>query len=112
MAQVPVTINGREYAITCDDGQEAHLTRLGAYVDKRLGELVAAVGSDIGEAHLLVMVGLMIADELADVQADMDSLKASNEGIAARLEAEENLSARMKKMALRIDDVAERLEQP
>lgn len=112
MAQVLVTINGREYAITCDDGQEAHLTRLGSYVDKRLGELVAAVGPDIGDAHLLVMVGLMIADELADIQADMDTLKASNEGIAARLEAEENLSARMKKTALRIDDVAERLEQP
>lgn len=111
MAQVQVTINGRQYAITCDDGQEAHLTRLGGYVDKRLGELVAAVGPDIGDSHLLVMVSLMIADELADIQADMDSLKASNEGIAARLEAEENLSARMEKTALRIDDVAERLDR-
>ena len=111
MAQVQVTINGRQYAITCDNGQEAHLTRLGGYVDKRLGELVAAVGPDIGDAHLLVMVSLMIADELADIQADMDSLKASNEGIAARLEAEEKLSARMEKTALRIDDVAERLDR-
>jgi cell division protein ZapA len=111
VAQVQVTINGRQYAITCDNGQEAHLTRLGGYVDKRLGELVAAVGPDIGDAHLLVMVSLMIADELADIQADMDSLKASNEGIAARLEAEEKLSARMEKTALRIDDVAERLDR-
>ena len=112
MAQVPVTINGRAYPITCDDGQEAHLTRLGGYVDKRLGELVAAVGQQIGDTHLLVMVSLMIADELADIQAEMDALKASNEGIAARLEAEESLSARMEKTALRIDDVAERLERP
>ena len=111
MAQVPVTINGRSYPITCDDGQEAHLARLGSYVDKRIGELVAAVGTGIGDTHLLVMVSLMIADELADIQADMDSLKASNEGIAARLDAEEILGARIKKMALRIDGVAERLEQ-
>ncbi len=111
MGQVPVTINGREYPITCDEGQEAHLARLGTYVDKRIGELAAAVGPRVKDAHLLVMVSLMIADELADLQAEMDSLKASNEGIAARLEAEENLSARMKKMALRIDYVAERLER-
>lgn len=111
MGQVLVTINGREYPISCDDGQEAHLARLGTYVDKRIGELVAAVGPQVGDAHLLVMVGLMIADELADLQAEMESLKASNEGISARLEAEEILGARMKKMALRIDDVAERLEQ-
>ena len=41
MAQVTVTINGRDYEVACDDGQEAHLTRLGTYVDKRIGELVA-----------------------------------------------------------------------
>ncbi|MEX2310961.1 MAG: cell division protein ZapA, partial [Rhodospirillales bacterium] len=34
MAQVTVTINDRRYNIACDDGQEAHLARLGAYVDR------------------------------------------------------------------------------
>ena len=111
MGQVLVTINGRDYPITCDEGQEAHLARLGTYVDKRIGELVAAVGLGVEDAHILVMVSLMIADELADLQAEMDSLKASNEGIAARLEVEESLSARMKKMAFRIEDVAEHLER-
>jgi len=44
MAHVTVTINDKRYQISCDDGQEAHLSRLGAYVDKRIDELVAAVG--------------------------------------------------------------------
>ena len=44
MAQVKVSILGRSYEVGCDDGQEAHLSRLGAYVDKRINELVAAVG--------------------------------------------------------------------
>ena len=44
MASVNVTINGRSYQIACDDGQEAHLKRLGSYIDKRIAELVASVG--------------------------------------------------------------------
>ena len=39
MAQVDVTINGRDYQIACDDGQEAHLVQLGEYVDRRVKEL-------------------------------------------------------------------------
>ena len=65
MALVTVTINGRDYEIACDDGQEAHLSRLGTYVDKRIGELVAAVGQ-VGGARLLVMASLLLADELSD----------------------------------------------
>ncbi len=36
MAQVAVEINGRKYQIACDDGQEAHLKRLGDYIDNRV----------------------------------------------------------------------------
>ena len=43
MAQVTVSINDRKYTVACDDGQEAHLTRLGGYIDRRVSELVAAV---------------------------------------------------------------------
>ena len=44
MAQVTVSINRREYRIACDEGEEAHLSELARYVDKRVGELVEAVG--------------------------------------------------------------------
>lgn len=78
MAQVSVTINGRGYQIACDDGQEPHLTQLGQYVDKRVKELVQAVGQ-VGDSRLLVMVSLLIADELAETYAD---LKRAKEGAA------------------------------
>jgi cell division protein ZapA len=74
MAQVSVTINGRGYQIACDDGQEPHLTQLGQYVDKRVKELVQAVGQ-VGDSRLLVMVSLLIADELAETYADLKRLK-------------------------------------
>lgn len=108
MAQVSVTINERKYQITCEDGQEAHLVRLGDYVDKRLGELVAAVGQ-VGDAQLLVMVSLLVADELSDLYAEMEVLK-SDEGASARLDAEEGLSASIEKLAERIEKIADSIE--
>jgi cell division protein ZapA len=71
MAQLTVTINGRNYQVACDDGQEAHLARLGTYIDNRVKELVAAVGQ-VGDARLLVMVSLLLADELSDAYSSLD----------------------------------------
>lgn len=63
MAEITLTINNRNYDITCDDGHEDHLRRLGAYVDQRVNDLAGAVGQ-VGEPRLLVMASLLIADEL------------------------------------------------
>ena len=109
MAQVTVTINDRRYNIACDDGQEAHLARLGAYVDRRVSELVAAVGQ-IGDAKLLVMVSLLVADELSDAYAEMETLKSGGKGAAAAAAADGRLSETLEKLSLRIESIAERLE--
>lgn len=110
MAQVTVTINGRNYRVACDDGQEAHLARLGTYVDNRVSELVAAVGQ-VGDARLLVMVSLLLADELSDVYSELDVARSAGAGVAAKMSAEESLSAGIEKLAERIENIAEQLEQ-
>jgi len=110
MAQVSVTINGQNYQVICDDGQEAHLSRLGGYVDKRAGELVAAVGK-VDDARLLVMVSLLLADELSDAYSELDVARSADVGVAAMMSAEESLSANMEDLAIRIENIAERLEQ-
>ena len=110
MAQVSVHINGRKYQISCDDGQEAHLTRLGNYVDNRVKELIAAVGQ-VGDAQLLVMVSLLVADELSDVYAELDVAKTADHGAAAILTAEDALSEKIENLAERIESIAERYEQ-
>jgi len=109
MAQLNVSINGRNYQVACDDGQEAHLSRLGTYVDNRVKELVAAVGQ-VGDARLLVMVSLLLADELSDAYSSLD-VAQSDEGVAAALDAEAALSAEIENLAARIENIAERLEQ-
>lgn len=109
MAQVTVIINERKYTIACDDGQEAHLSRLGGYIDKRFSELVAAVGQ-VGDAKLLVMVSLLVADELSDVYAEMETVKSGGKGAAAAANTEERVSKTLEKIAGRIESIAARLE--
>jgi len=107
MAQVTVSLNGRRYDIACDDGQEEHLTRLAGYVDKRVTELVASVGQ-VGEARLLVMASLLVADELADTYAKLDALRA--DPAAAAGAADEAAVAEIEALARRVEDVADRLK--
>jgi len=110
MAQVGVHINGRKYQISCDDGQEAHLSRLGNYIDNRVKELVAAVGQ-VGDAQLLVMASLLVADELSDAYAELDVARSADSTAAAKQTAESDLSENLENLAERIEGIAERYEQ-
>jgi cell division protein ZapA len=67
MAQVSLTVNGRAFAVTCEDGQEARIRRLGQYIEAKVAEFVRGVGQ-VGEARLLLLSALVIADELADAE--------------------------------------------
>jgi len=67
MAQVIITINHREYAISCENGEEAHIMKLGRLLDEKATALTQSLGY-INENQLLAMVGLLIADELADLK--------------------------------------------
>jgi cell division protein ZapA len=109
MAQVSVEINGRKYQIACDDGQEAHLKRLGDYIDNRVRELIAAVGQ-VGDARLLVMVSLLIADELSDAYSELKMVRGGD-GVARRMDQEENLSIAIESLADRIEHIAETLQR-
>ena len=64
MGQVTVEVNGRPYAVGCEDGQEAHLRSLAATVDGQVRQVASDVGP-LGETRLLLMAALMLADELS-----------------------------------------------
>jgi cell division protein ZapA len=99
VGQVNLTINSRPFTVTCDDGQEGRIRRLGQYVDAKVAEFVGNIGQ-VGEARLLLLAALVIADELADAnealrlersgtrEADATAAGASSiNGIAQRVEA-------------------------
>ena len=112
MGQVSVRINGRPYQIACDDGQEANLTRLAEYVSKRVSQLVAAVGQ-VGEDRLLVMASLLMADELSDTYAEVKALRAGGDGRDGgdRDAQTRDLAQSLDNLAIRLERLAERLEQ-
>ena len=60
-----VTINGRQFRMACEDGQEGHLQQLARELDERIVALRGQFG-EIGDARLTVMAALMVADELAE----------------------------------------------
>lgn len=93
MPQVEITINGRMYRVACEDGQETHLTNLATYFDDKLTALVKEVGQ-IGDTSLMVMTGLLIADELSDLNQELAEVRRTADAayadrvnaIAARIE--------------------------
>jgi len=102
MPQVEVTINSRTYQIACDEGQDEHLKRLADYVDKRVQELVSAVGQ-VGDARLIVMASLLIADELSETYATLQKNSSSKE-------TEEEQKNAIELAAERIEHIAAKLE--
>lgn len=67
MAQTAITINGRQYNIACEDGQENRLLELGKMIDGKAKMLISALGQ-INESLLLVMVCVILADEIKENQ--------------------------------------------
>jgi len=92
MAQISVKINGREYPIACDDGQEDNVSRLAVYLDKRSSGIIEQVGS-VSEGRLLVMLALLVADELSETYDELDDLRRQIKDVEskARSQAVEEL---------------------
>ena len=110
MGQVNLTINSRPFAVTCDDGQEGRIRRLGQYVDAKVAEFVGSIGQ-VGEARLLLLAALVIADELADAN---EALRLERSGArAAEAEtaaATDTAASGIRGIAQRVEAIAARLE--
>lgn len=104
MAQVSITINGRPYAVGCEDGQEQHLTELGRMFDRQVRHVSEDMGQ-LGETRLFLMGALLLADELADLRSRMTNLQAE----LARLQSD---NARIESRAAgALDKAAARIEK-
>lgn len=106
MAQVTIQINGRPYAVGCEDGQESHLIELARLFDHQVRQVSEDMGQ-LGETRLFLMGALLLADELIDakarlpaVQAELARLQSDN----ARLEA--RAASALDKAAARIEKLA------
>jgi cell division protein ZapA len=74
MSQISVTINGRQFRMACENGEEARLTNLAADLDARIATLRTRFG-EIGDTRLTVMAALALADELSEVKEKLARLE-------------------------------------
>jgi cell division protein ZapA len=117
MAQIVVSINGRNYRMACDDGQEEHLTQLAQDLDQRITELRSDFGQ-IGDMRLTVMAALIVADELSEqrlqlrrLEDELAALQDARKAAADRAKATEAaISAAFNSAAERIESLAKALD--
>jgi cell division protein ZapA len=106
VAQINVEVNGRPYAVGCEDGQEAHLAELARLFDHQVRQVSQDMGQ-LGDTRLFLMGALLLADELSDARARLASLQAELSRLQSdrtRLEtravaALENAAAKIEKLA-------------
>lgn len=93
MGQISLRVGERTHMMSCRDGEEEHLLRLAAMIDRKCNEATTALGV-MPEPRLLLTAALLIADELAELKngvaapaPDEDGETRRLEGIAGRIEA-------------------------
>jgi cell division protein ZapA len=110
MSQVTVTINGRQFRMACEDGQEGQLMRLAEDLDRRIESLRSRFG-EIGDTRLTVMAALSVADELADATGRLRGIEQELTGLQdARVASADHAKATQAAVAAALNSAAERLE--
>jgi cell division protein ZapA len=110
MSQVNVTINGRQFRMACEDGQEDHVTDLARDLDARIEGLRAKFG-EIGDTRLTVMAALTVADELAGMGLRVKRLEQELAALQdARVSAADRTKTAQAAVAAALAAAAERVE--
>ena len=83
MANINIKFNGKEYLLSCDDGQEEHLEELSVYLDSKFNEIKNSLGN-IGENKLLLITSIKIMDEYFETKKKIDNKKIELNKITER----------------------------
>ena len=74
MANVNITFNGKEFLLSCDDGQEEHLVELSEQLNNKFANLKSKLGN-IGENKLLLITSIKIMDEYFETKKKIEEKK-------------------------------------
>ena len=111
MGKVSLDINGRKYAMGCEDGEEERLLRLGQKLDDRVTQMANQFGQ-IGDLRLLVMAGITMMDEVEDTMENLDlRVDARAAGLRKERDAATLASAKSEAEAAKaLSEAAKRIE--
>ena len=83
MANVNIKFNGKEFLLSCDDGQEEHLEELSLYLNNKFNDLKNSLGN-IGENKLLLITSIKVMDEYFETKKKIDKQKIELNKITER----------------------------
>tara|TARA_B100000579_G_C22759388_1_gene818160 strand:+ start:195 stop:641 length:447 start_codon:yes stop_codon:yes gene_type:complete len=99
MANVNIKFNGKDYLLSCDDGQEESLKKLTSFLDNKYMELKKKLGN-IGENKLLLITSIKLIDEHFDLRRRISEQKNKLDDLA-------NKFKELKSLAIKYKDVKE-----
>jgi len=117
MPLVNVMINGKAYTLGCDEGEEGHLKDMAAIVDAKAREAQSMIGLQAGDAKMMLMAALLLADEHHDMATKLASgsraandSSAQKDALVARAEQAERAAAdALESASKKLEDIAARL---
>ena len=74
MANVKIKFNGKEFLLSCDDGQEEHLEELLIQINQKFNDLKNNLGN-LGENKLLLITAVKVMDEYHETKKNVDKKK-------------------------------------
>jgi cell division protein ZapA len=111
MNHINVTINGRQYRMACEEGQETWLLNLAGDLESRIQNLRGKFG-EIGDARLTVMAALTVCDELADAGSRIRTLEEELNALRdIRAAAADRAKATQIAVANALNAAADRIEK-
>ena len=95
MVNVNIKFNGKDYLLSCDEGQEDGLKELANYLDTKYDELKSNLGN-IGENKLLLITAIKIIDEFFDIKKKVDIKKKEFENLSEKFKEIKSLAIKYK----------------
>ena len=81
MANVNIKFNGKEFLLSCDDGQEEHLEELLTHINEKFSNLMNDLGN-IGENKLLLITSVQIMDEYFETKKKIEQKKTELQNLS------------------------------
>ncbi|WP_089698423.1 cell division protein ZapA [Candidatus Pelagibacter communis] len=113
MANVNIKFNGKEYLLSCEDGQEEHLEELSSNLSQKFSSLKNSLGN-IGENKLLLITSITTMDEYFETKKKLERQKIEIQNLISKFKELKSLVYKYKdekeKEILKLSDNQTKLE--
>ena len=83
MANVNIKFNGKEFLLSCEDGQEEHLEKLSEYLNEKFNHIKSKLGN-LGENKLLLITSITLMDEYFETKKKIEEKKNEIDNVKAK----------------------------